>query len=407
MNPPGTAPPDPHSEALRATLDSEFEILRPLGKGDTSVVYLARERALGRLVAIKVLRRATAADATVRKRFEREARAAATLSESQDIVGIHRYGTLEDGTPYLILRYVKGRTMRERLEAEGPLAVAEAREILLAVARALETAHAGGIVHRDLRPGNVLWDDERGRALLSDFGIAAVLETSNLDSARLTQTGQRVGNPRYMSPEQLRDEPLTEQADIYGFGVFAFELLTGEGPYAARTNAEHIRAHLSGEPRRLREMRPEVPADMADIVVRCLNREPLHRPTASALVQRLSGSQGTARGGASPDAAAEGDPTDPATLIRRRVPQIVGLAVVAGGGLVGFMSSLYERYEMPRWVFDVTIATAIAGVVASTVIAWFHGEKGPQEPTRKEFALLGLIGAGWLVASVLLILNGL
>lgn len=402
-----TPTPEPSADSLQTTLGAEFEILRPLGQGDTSVVHLARERALGRLVAIKVLRRATSADATMLRRFEREARAAATLSESPDIVGIHRYGALADGTPYLVMRYVKGRTLRERLEAEGPLPVAEARQVLLSVARALALAHEQGIVHRDLRPGNVLWDDERGRALLSDFGIAAVLETSSLESARLTRTGQRVGNPRYMSPEQLRDEPLTEQVDVYGFGVLAWELLTGEGPYAAKTGTELIRAHLTGEPRELTEVRSDAPPALADLLRRCLAREPLHRPTAAVLVQRLEAIGAAGSGDrVAVSAEATADLTDPATLIKRRVPQIVGLAVVAGGGVVGFMSSLYERYELPRWVFDVTIATAVTGVIVSTVIAWFHGEKGRQEATRTEFVLLGLIAVAWLTACALLILNG-
>lgn len=388
-------------ERLSDALGGEFELIRSLGRGTTSQVFLAREKALGRLVAVKVLSRAQAADETARKRFEREARAAANLSEQPDIVAVHRFGVLPDNTPYLVMHYVKGRTMEERLAAEGPLPVEQARTVLVQVASALAAAHAEGIVHRDVRPGNVFWDDARERSYLSDFGIAAVLETSAMDSARLTQTGQRVGDPRYLSPEQLHDQDLTEQVDIYGFGILGYELLSGEGPYEAEGMQRLIQAHLSGTPRDLRTLRPGVPDDMADLLVRCLSREPNHRPRAADIVRILSAP--TSAVGAGGVAAG---PDDVAELIKRRVPQVVGLAVVVGAGLVGFMSSLYERYDMPRWVFDVTIATAVAGVLASTVVAWFHGEKGHQETTRTEVVLLGLIGVAWLASSALLILLG-
>ncbi|MBT8337851.1 MAG: serine/threonine protein kinase, partial [Gemmatimonadetes bacterium] len=249
MSEPETESIDRRFEQLRHHLGDEFEILRSLGKGATAVVYLARERALGRLVAIKVLRQGKAEDATVRRRFEREARAAASISEHPDVVAVHRYGRLPDDTPYLVMRYVKGRTMEERLQAEGRLPLDHARQVLLSVASALAAAHEQGIVHRDVRPGNVLWDDDAQRGYLTDFGIAAVLATSGMDSSRITQTGQMVGDPRYLSPEQLQDKDLTEQSDIYGLGILGYELFTGEGPYQARSNADYIRAHLTQEPR--------------------------------------------------------------------------------------------------------------------------------------------------------------
>lgn len=393
---------DHTTEQVRDSLGGEFEILRLLGKGATSLVYLARERALGRLVAIKVLRRGKADDETARRRFEREARTAASISEHPDVVAVHRYGRLKDDTPYLVMRYVKGRTMEERLAAEGRLPIAHARAVLLRVASALAAAHERGIVHRDVRPGNVLWDDEAERAYLADFGIAAILATSGMDSSRITQTGQLVGDPRYLSPEQLQDQELTEQSDMYGLGILGYELFTGQGPYQATNNAEWIRAHLLGDPRDIRELRDGLPDDVVDLLRRCLSREPNHRPRAADVVRILSNPVVRAPGGGS----AESETGDIAELIKRRVPQVVGLAIVVGVGAVGLVSELVGSYGWPRFVLDFTIATSVAGFFASAVLAWFHGEAGRQQAPKIEFVLLGVIGVGWVIASVALFASG-
>ena len=405
MTTPTSDAPNHTTDQLRDSLGGEFEVLRLLGKGATSLVYLARERQLGRLVAIKVLRRAKAADETARRRFEREARTAASISEHPDVVAVHRYGRLKDDTPFLVMRYVKGRTMEERLAAEGRLPNQHAREVLLRVASALAAAHERGIVHRDVRPGNVLWDDEAERAYLSDFGIAAILATSGMDSSRITQTGQLVGDPRYLSPEQLQDQELTEQSDVYGLGILGYELFTGEGPYQANNNAEWIRAHLMGEPRKIRDLRSDVPDDVADLLQRCLSREPNHRPRAADVVRILSApapaSPGQTMGG-----RADPESGDIAELIKRRVPQVVGLAIVVGVGAVSLMAELVGAYGWPQFVLDFTIATAVAGFFSSAVLAWFHGEAGRQQAPMIEFVLLGVIGVGWLVASVVLFATG-
>ncbi len=219
--PPAAAGDDTQSlEALRAALGADFEIKQKLGRGSMATVYLAREKALGRLVAVKVLLAGRAGDEAARKRFEREAKAAATLSRP-NVVQVYRFGRLPDGTPYLVMRFVKGRTLEERLAAEGRLPAALARTVLFGVASALEAAHAQGIVHRDVRPANVLWDEEAQQALLADFGIAALLATGGEEVTKVTKTGQMIGNPKYMSPEQLLDQDLTELADMYAVGFSA------------------------------------------------------------------------------------------------------------------------------------------------------------------------------------------
>jgi len=382
-------------EALKSALGGDFDVIRPLGKGAVATVYLAREHALGRLVAIKLMHPGKVADGTALRRFEREAKAAASLSEHPNVVAVHRFGQLEDGTPYLVMHFVKGRTMEERLKAEGKLAVDEALLVLQGVASALEVAHAHGIVHRDVRPGNVLWDEDRRRALLADFGIAAILATSGEDVTRLTQTGQLLGDPRYLSPEQLKDQDLTELADIYGFGVMGYELLTGEGPYDARSNTEWITAHLTMEPRDLQHHRPDAPKYVADLLRRCLAREPNHRPTAADVSKALA---------AGPEALAGSvtsveEPADIQTLIKKRVPQVVVLSVAAGWAFTEVVNSLQDGGVIRPQAYPAALVVAGSAVLAATVAAWFHGEKGPQRAPFIEFVLLSLILLAGVMAS--------
>jgi len=383
---------------LREALGDDFEIVRELGSGSMAKVYLAREKALGRLVAVKVLLPGRAGDETARRRFEREARAAASLVHPH-VVQVFRFGRLPDETPFLVMRYVKGRTMEERLAAEGLLPVDLARRVLHEVASALAAAHARGIVHRDVRPANVLWDEESDSAHLTDFGIAALLATGGDEVTRLTKTGQMVGDPRYLSPEQLLDEDLTELADMYTFGVLGYQLLSGEGPYEARTNTQWITAHLSAQPRDLRAMRAEVAPAIADLLRRCLSREPKHRPRA-ADAARVLGSGGVGVGaGAGVGAAPGEEAVDLRQLIKRRVPQIVALAGGAGLGLMGLMSQFVEMEIAPLIAYRLTLPFVASGVAAAAVVAWFHGERGKQETQVIEWILLGVIALAWVAAS--------
>jgi len=392
--PPTPAPAaEEHStEELQAALGHDFEIKRRLGQGSMATVYLAKEAALNRLVAVKVLRPGKAADETARQRFEREARAAASLQHA-NVVQVFRFGRLPDQTPYLVMRFVKGRTMEERLKAEGRLSASLAKKVLADVTSALAAAHAQGIVHRDVRPANVLWDEESETALLTDFGIAAILTTSGEDVTRLTKAGQMVGDPRYLSPEQLHDKDLTELADMYALGVMGYELLTGSGPYDARTNTQWITAHLTGDPLDLRTLRPDVDPGLADLLARCLNKEPNYRPSAADAARALGG------GGASPVALGSGsveDVADLGQLIKRRVPQIVFLAAVGGYGLLQGVEMIFDNDSL---IFQLTLPFVAAGVAAATVVAWFHGEKGKQQTNVLEWILLSVIGVLWVTVS--------
>ena len=389
-------------DELQESLGPAFDIKRKLGKGSMATVYLATERELGRLVAIKVLSPGQAKDETARKRFEREAKAAASLAHP-NVVQVYRFGRLADETPYLVMHFVHGRTMEERVKGEGRLPVELATKVLHDVASALSAAHAKGIVHRDVRPANILWDEENEVALLTDFGIAALLATGGEEATRLTKTGQMIGDPRYLSPEQLLDLDLTELADVYAFGILGYELLSGEGPYEARTNTQWITAHLSAEPRDLQELRPDVDQTIADLLRRCLNKEPNHRPNAADLVRAL-GVQ-TAASPAHGSGSVE-DAADLQQLVKRRVPQIVAVAVAAGVAMIGTVASLVDVAGFPQWTIDLTLPFVAAGVAATTVVAWFHGERGKQQTNVLEWILLSVIGVTWIVASAWTLLNG-
>ncbi|HSG09674.1 MAG TPA: serine/threonine-protein kinase [Longimicrobiales bacterium] len=378
-------PPDD----LTAALGGDYEFVRTLGSGNAATVYLAKDRALGVLVAIKALNPSRSQEETARKRFEREARSAASLADHPNIVAVSRFGVAEGRTPYVIMQYVKGRTMEERLKAEGRLPMAEARRVLADVASALSVAHEKGIVHRDVRLGNVLWDEEKERALLTDFGIAAVMDPSGMQASRLTSTGQMLADPKYQTPEQLQDHAVTQLSDVYLFGVLGYELLTGEGPYDARSNTEWINAHLRMDPRDLRAFRPDADPALADLLRRCLAREPQHRPSVKDIIRVLKGDEGA--GGAS--AAVD----DLEELVRRRVPQIVIITAGAGITLIGLADALEEM--LPPDAKLLAVIFAVAAVLASGVVGWFHGEKGKQRAPTVEWALLGLVAAAWLIVS--------
>ncbi len=268
------------------SLAPEFEVIRPIGEGSVASVYLAREPALGRLVAIKVLAPRHARDETARLRFEREAQAAARILHP-NVATVFRIGRLVSGVPYIVLPYVGGGSLEDRLAAAGPFPIEEARRYVGQIAGGLAAAHRLGIVHRDVRPANILYDRDTERVLLTDFGLAAVLETGYERITRLTRPGERLGNPAYASPEQLRGETVTDRADVYSLGIVAFELLTGRFPYDAETPLEMTIAHARQEPRRASEFRPEVDPALNDMILRCLNKRPEHRPFAADIAEAL------------------------------------------------------------------------------------------------------------------------
>lgn len=382
--------PDPESRyeergALRDRLDDELspelEIIRLLDEGTTATIFLAREPVLERLVAVKVLSSELSQDPVARRRFQREARAVASISHP-NVVTVHRVGSLSDDVPYLVMEYVEGQTLAEYLAALGPIDPQEGREILQSVAAALEAAHREKVVHRDVRPDNILREDDSGRILLTDFGVAAIMASGSETVERLTATGELLSDTDYSSPEQLRGGEPSEQTDVYSFGILAYKILAGRGPYDTETPQDLVVAHLREEPRRLRDLRPGVPEALDRIVYRCLSKNPRQRPRASQLTSLLE--EETARPGvpaASPGREDSGD-TGAAVEASSSRPVDGGVestedsapASPAGhgaGGPFSFVRSYYDEFKR-RKVFRVALVYAgVAWVLIQVAVATF------------------------------------
>jgi serine/threonine-protein kinase len=274
--------------ALQAALGGRVLLIRTIGEGGMGRVYLGRDPQLKRFVAVKVLLQSLGADEEAHARFQREAQAIAAVTHA-NVVAIYGVGELPDGTPYFIMQHVAGGSMAERLAASGPLPIDVAESVLGDVAAALAAAHKRGIVHRDVKPANVLWDEEGERATVSDFGIASLQESEGDEGdMRITASGMAVGSPAYMSPEQLLTEPITPKSDIYALGLLGYELLTGHGPYAASSPSDIVAAHLRDTPRRLSELRPDAPPNLENLLYRCLSKLPDERPSAEEVMLALT-----------------------------------------------------------------------------------------------------------------------
>ncbi|MFL5605156.1 MAG: serine/threonine-protein kinase, partial [Gemmatimonadaceae bacterium] len=257
---------------LAGALGQQYEILRPLGQGGMGTVYLARERALERFVAVKVLRPELAEAQNLRERFRREARVVAQLSHPS-ILPLHTFGEVS-GTWYFVMGYVRGVSLAERLRVEGRLGSVDAHRILMELTDALECAHRNGVVHRDIKPANVLLDADSGRAVLADFGISKV--SGGGDS--LTATGLVVGTPHFMSPEQaLGTIEVDERSDIYSLGAVGYAMLAGREPFSGVGAEQVMYRRLTHEPPALETVAPSVPKELAAVVMRSLAREPAQR----------------------------------------------------------------------------------------------------------------------------------
>jgi eukaryotic-like serine/threonine-protein kinase len=267
---------------LSQALEGRYSLQRELGRGGMATVYLAHDRRHDRSVALKVLHpeRATAFGP---ERFQREIRVAARLQHPH-IVPVFDSGTAA-GLIWFTMPYVEGETLRERLRRAGPLAVPESVRVLASIARALAYAHRRGVIHRDVKPENVLISREN--VLLADFGIARPLAAE--PDVSLTGEGQVVGTPIYMAPEQAAAESATDhRADIYALGILAYELLAGEPPFIDLPLGALFAAHAFREPEPIERRRPDAPPALASLIARCLRKEPAERwDSADALGRAL------------------------------------------------------------------------------------------------------------------------
>src|SRR5678815_852871 len=263
---------------VQQALSGSYTLERELGGGGMSKVFVADEHRLGRKVVVKLLSPELAA-AMSATRFEREIRVAASLQQA-NIVPVLSAGET-DGLPYYTMPFVEGESLRARL-ARGPLPIPEAVSILRDVSRALAYAHERGVVHRDIKPDNVLLSGRT--AVVTDFGIAKAIVAAQEKpaGATLTQLGTAIGTPAYMAPEQAAGDPDTDhRADVYAFGCMAYELLAGQPPFHGLPPHKLFAAHMNDTPRDVRELRPDCPAPLAALVMQCLAKNPADRPATA------------------------------------------------------------------------------------------------------------------------------
>jgi serine/threonine-protein kinase len=348
---------------IGSVFDGRYRIERKLGAGGMADVYLAEDQELGRRVAIKILNDRHAADDSFIERFRREAKNAAGLSHP-NIVSIYDRGEAE-GTYYIAMEYLDGRSLKELIVSRGPapvkIAIDYARQILAAVG----FAHRHGIVHRDIKPHNVLVGPE-GRLKVTDFGIA------RSGASQMTEVGSIIGTAQYLSPEQARGAPVDQTSDLYSVGVVLYEMLTGQVPFTGDTPLEIAMKHLSEVPVPPSELRPEVPHDLDSVVLRALAKDPHERyQSADEMDADLA-------------RVAEGLPVDPET-------ETAATAVLAGSGvLAAAPTSVISR---------PTITPPVpAGPPGRTPPAGYYGYEGPPRRRRPVWpwvlSILLLIAAG-------------
>jgi len=351
---------------IGSVFDGRYRIERKLGAGGMADVYLAEDQELGRRVAIKILNDRHAADDSFIERFRREAKNAAGLSHP-NIVSIYDRGEAE-GTYYIAMEYLDGRSLKELIVGRGPAPIKTAIDYARQILAAVGFAHKHGIVHRDIKPHNVLVNSE-GRLKVTDFGIA------RSGASQMTEVGSIIGTAQYLSPEQARGAPVDQTSDLYSVGVVLFEMLTGQVPFTGDTPLEIAMKHLSEVPKPPSELRPEVPHDLDSVVLRALAKDPGERyQSAEEMDADLM-------------RVAEGLPVDPET-------ETAATAVLSGSGLMAAApTSVISRAP-----------TAPTGVAppGRTPPAGYYGYEGPPRRRRPVWPwvlsvllLLAAAGAAW------------
>jgi len=260
---------DPLFLSLQEALAGHYALERELGRGGMAIVYLARDVRLDRPVAIKLLPPDLAAHGKLRDRFMREARTAARLSHPH-IVPIHAVDEVR-GYVFYVMSYVDGQTLAERVANRGPLPPREASRLLQEVAGALAAAHGQGVVHRDVKPGNILLERATGRAMVTDFGIARVADGAE------TAVGELLGTPEYMSPEQAGGDAVDARSDVYSLGVVAYYMVSGELPFTAPTIQAVLAKQLTQVPPPVASVAAGIPRSLANAIDTCLIKDPSRR----------------------------------------------------------------------------------------------------------------------------------
>jgi serine/threonine-protein kinase len=316
-------------------LPDRYTGAQPIGRGGMGEIFRATDTTLGRAVAVKVLDRAYAQDPAVRERFTREALAVARLSGNLNIVTIYDVGEWRE-RPFIVMEYLSGGSLEQKLRAEGAQPPGPALEWLEQAANALDTAHREGVIHRDVKPANLLLDSH-GRVHVADFGIASAAGLGSL-----TQTGTVLGTASYLSPEQAQGKRTSEASDLYSLGVVAFELLTGRRPFEGPSAAAEAAAHVTGDVPSVRDVDPSIPCELDPVFAKALAKDPAKRYGSCAeFVAALRAALEDAAG-----ATAITAPVRPRTAPARRSPRwlwpaaaLLALAAIGGGTAAALLGS--------------------------------------------------------------------
>jgi serine/threonine protein kinase len=336
--------PSPNPDSL-GRLD-HYEILEVVGCGGMGVVLKGFDEKLRRVVAIKVLAPELAASGTARQRFTREARAAAAVCHDH-VVTIHAVEE-DHRPPYLVMQFIDGTSLQAKLDEGGPPGLKEILRIGLQTAQGLAAAHRQGLVHRDVKPANILLENGVERVKLTDFGLARAT-----DDASITQPGVIAGTPLYMSPEQAAGEPVDHRSDLFSLGSVLYALCTGCPPFRASGTLAVLRRVVDDAPRPIAELNPEIPGWLCDLIARLHAKKPADRfPSAQAVAdllgQHLAHLQQPSKV-VMPEAVAKPPSAEPARKLRRAGPVVVGLALLGLGGalLLAYLASSLVRSPGP------------------------------------------------------------
>lgn len=256
-----------------------YTIVSDIGRGGMGKVYLSRDEQLQRDVAIKVMHAHRAGNASARQRFLQESRATAAVDHPH-IVTIHQVGE-HDGLPFIVMQRLHGRTLQEYREESGSLPLRESLRIAREIATGLAAAHARGLIHRDIKPANIFLEDPERRVKIIDFGLA--IDTADTGT-KLTTDGSIVGTPAYMSPERVNEQTIDAQSDIFSLGIILYEMLSGELPFAGESLVKTLMAIARGGATPVREIAPDVPQAVSDLVMRLIAHDKADRPASAAAV---------------------------------------------------------------------------------------------------------------------------